>query len=229
MNSMMEQCWEAAGRHPRIRLGVATLASIFGGNRRRGGGGWTLLAREALLNRVVFDVEGTGHAVEISAGARLERCRIRMRGANHRLVIGEDCRIRDSAFCLEDEGGYLGIGRDTTTEGMNVAVTESGSRITIGKDCMIAFDVDIRCGDSHAILDRATGRRLNAAKDIVIGDHVWIGARAAILKGAVIGNESVIGIQSVVTGDIPDCVVAAGVPARVIRENIAWTRQRGLQ
>ncbi|QNK42458.1 transferase [Caproicibacter fermentans] len=59
-------------------------------------------------------------------------------------------------------------------------------------------------------------------KPIRIGSHVLIGTHATILKGAVIGDHSVIAANAVVTGEIPAHCLAAGIPARVIRENINW-------
>ncbi|MCI6588707.1 MAG: sugar O-acetyltransferase, partial [Clostridiales bacterium] len=53
---------------------------------------------------------------------------------------------------------------------------------------------------------------------VVIKDHVWIGANVTIMPGVTIGENSVIGAGSVVTRDIPDNVVACGVPCRVMRE-----------
>jgi acetyltransferase-like isoleucine patch superfamily enzyme len=54
-------------------------------------------------------------------------------------------------------------------------------------------------------------------KDIILSDDVWIGANAAILPGVHVGRHSVIGAGVVVTKDIPDFVVAVGVPAKIIR------------
>ena len=53
---------------------------------------------------------------------------------------------------------------------------------------------------------------------VTIGDHVWIGSNVTIMPGVTIGENSVIGAGSVVTRDIPDNVVASGVPCRVMRE-----------
>ena len=53
---------------------------------------------------------------------------------------------------------------------------------------------------------------------VVLGENVFVGDAVRILKGASIGAHSVIGAGSVVTGQIPECVIAAGNPARVIRE-----------
>jgi maltose O-acetyltransferase len=55
------------------------------------------------------------------------------------------------------------------------------------------------------------------SKPIVLEDNVWLGGRVIVLAGVTIGEDSVIGAGSVVTSDIPPKVIAAGVPARVIR------------
>ncbi|MBD0304315.1 MAG: hypothetical protein ICV85_19810 [Tolypothrix sp. T3-bin4] len=91
---------------------------------------------------------------------------------------------------------------------------------------MLAYDIDIRCGDSHSIIDLSTGKRVNYAKDIKINDHVWIAAHIQILKGVTVGSNSVIATGAVVTKDIPSNSIAAGVPAKVVKTNINWERQR---
>lgn len=90
--------------------------------------------------------------------------------------------------------------------------------ITIGEGVIIAENVTIRDSDSHTI----EGARQNADPAIHIGDHVWIGLNATILKGVRIGAGAVIAAGAVVTRDIPANALAGGVPARVIRENVVW-------
>lgn len=59
-------------------------------------------------------------------------------------------------------------------------------------------------------------------KPITIGNHVWIGMNVTILKGVTIGDGAVIAAGSVVTRDIPANTLGAGVPCKVIKENIEW-------
>ena len=61
-----------------------------------------------------------------------------------------------------------------------------------------------------------------ASCDIKIGNHVWIGANVTILKGVSIGDGSIVAAGSVVTKSIPEACLAAGVPAKVIKENVQW-------
>jgi acetyltransferase-like isoleucine patch superfamily enzyme len=96
--------------------------------------------------------------------------------------------------------------------------------ISIGEDCMFSSDIMLRTTDSHGIYDRDSGAHLNVDEDIEIGDHVWIGEGVRILKGSRIGSGTVIGMRSVVSGDVPSNVIAAGAPLRIVRKNITWER-----
>jgi acetyltransferase-like isoleucine patch superfamily enzyme len=111
------------------------------------------------------------------------------------------------------------IAADTGCSGLTVCAAVS---VIIGRECLIGADVLIADNDFHAI--NPVNRRYNrteseiVAKPVVIGDNVFIGARSMILKGVRIGDNSVIGAGSVVSSDIPSGVIAAGVPARVLRK-----------
>ncbi len=88
--------------------------------------------------------------------------------------------------------------------------------IIIGEYCAISHDFTIMDSDAHSI---------NGHKDIKpvhIGNHVWIGTRVTILKGVTIGNGAIIAAGSVVVNDIPEKCLAAGIPAKVIKENVTW-------
>jgi acetyltransferase-like isoleucine patch superfamily enzyme len=93
--------------------------------------------------------------------------------------------------------------------------------IRIGKHCLLAGDVRIADYDGHPI--DAQRRRAGepapaeAIRPVVIGDDVWIGNEARILKGVTIGDRSIVGTGAVVTRDVPPDVVVAGNPARVVR------------
>jgi acetyltransferase-like isoleucine patch superfamily enzyme len=85
--------------------------------------------------------------------------------------------------------------------------------VSIGRDCMIGRDVIIMDSDQHPLPGESF-----ASAPVRIEDRVWIGARAIVLKGVTIGHDSVIGAGAIVTRDVPPCTVAAGQPARVIRQ-----------
>jgi len=91
---------------------------------------------------------------------------------------------------------------------------------------MLAYDIEIRTGDSHSIIDLNTHNRINYAQNVKIGNHVWLCADVKILKGVTIGKNSIIGTGSIVTKSIPDNCIAAGIPAKVIHNNVTWKRPR---
>lgn len=98
-----------------------------------------------------------------------------------------------------------------------------GSRITIGDDCAIAYDVKIIDSDFHVLMyDGVETSRLGT--EIRIGNHVWIGAGATILKNVRIGDGAVIAAGAVVTKDVPPNTLVAGCPAVVVKENVEWKK-----
>ncbi|MFZ3415597.1 acyltransferase [Arthrobacter sp. 3Tela_A] len=128
--------------------------------------------------------------------------------------------------------GFVRVGQDSTVKiGNNVTTTNScvisaveGTTVSIGEDVMLASDNEIRADDGHAIFDIDTETRVNNSKDIHIGNHVWVAKRAVVLGGAQIGDGSVIGFGAIVTGRVPNNCVAAGIPARIVRRDVAWER-----
>jgi maltose O-acetyltransferase len=90
--------------------------------------------------------------------------------------------------------------------------------IRIGNLCRIGDFVAIMDADFHEINPATRNRSVGTIKPVSIGNNVWIGSRVMVLKGASIGDNSVIAAMSVVTSPIPPNCVAAGIPARVIRK-----------
>ncbi len=91
------------------------------------------------------------------------------------------------------------------------------AKIEIGDDCMFGPNVSIYTA-GHPIHPVTRKSGYEYGKGVTIGNNVWIGGSVTIVPGVHIGNNVVIGAGSVVTTDIPDMVVAAGNPCRVIRQ-----------
>lgn len=150
-----------------------------------------------------------GH-IQLEGGARVE--------------IGE--RINASQlFVYAVRGATLKIGTDVGCNGLVRLLMHEAGNLSIGNGCLLASEIDITISDMHSIIDLSTNQRINQAKDIIIEHRVWIGQRTMILKGANIGEGSIIGAQSTITGRIPAYCAVAGNPARVIRENVTWNHE----
>jgi acetyltransferase-like isoleucine patch superfamily enzyme len=142
-----------------------------------------------------------------------------------RLKIDEQSQIEGTIIC-DRENTSMAIGKRVFMNG-TLIVSEA---IEIGNDVMISWGVTIVDHNSHAI---AFSQR---AEDVVnwragkkdwthvkiapvkIGDRVWIGFNAIILKGVTIGEGAIVGAGAVVTKDVPAWTIVAGNPARIIRE-----------
>ncbi len=98
-----------------------------------------------------------------------------------------------------------------------LAVADS---VRIGRYCLLAGGVSIADYDGHPtdpILRRTEPSPPEAIRPVVVGDDVWIGADAKILKGVTIGDRSIVGAGAVVTKSVPPDVIVAGNPARVVK------------
>jgi acetyltransferase-like isoleucine patch superfamily enzyme len=143
------------------------------------------------------------------------------------VVLGEGVQFgwKDSplfytGYChveVSYEAARVEVG-DRTEFNNNLMIKSEGPGIRIGSDCLFGAHIEIFDSDFHELHpDRRKNGTPNMAR-VEIGDNVFVGMGTRILKGSTIGSDSVIGAGSVVTGKIPPGVIAAGNPARVIRE-----------
>ncbi|MFL5867786.1 MAG: acyltransferase [Thermoleophilaceae bacterium] len=123
--------------------------------------------------------------------------------------LGHGCKLR----CHE---GVISIGAKSV---LGQECTISAYRhVSIGRECVIADRVMLIDFD-HGVVEVERPIRLQGIykRDVRVGNNVWIGYGACILRGVTVGDNAVIGTNAVVTRDVPENAVVAGVPARVIR------------
>ena len=114
------------------------------------------------------------------------------------------------------EPSILRIGRCTAVNEFN-NIRAAGGEIVIVNDCLVSQYVSI-IASNHSFARNIPIREQpwdTARNRVYIGDDVWVGAHAVILPGVTIGTGSVIAAGAVVTSDIPEYAIAAGIPAQV--------------
>jgi acetyltransferase-like isoleucine patch superfamily enzyme len=112
---------------------------------------------------------------------------------------------------------YIEIG-DNTIINNNFTIISDGKKIIIKKNCLIGTNVEIVDSNFHGISPKNRFGGNDVEKDdVTIEENVFIGNNVSILKGVTIGSNSVIGNGTIVTKDIPENVIAAGCPAKIIK------------
>jgi maltose O-acetyltransferase len=107
---------------------------------------------------------------------------------------------------------------DRTEFNNNLMIKSEGAGIRIGKDGLFGANIEIFDSNFHDVHPERRKAGTQSMAPVEIGDNVFVGMSVKILKGVTIGSDSVIGAGSVVSSSIPAGVIAAGNPARVIRE-----------
>lgn len=162
--------------------------------------------------------------IRIGTGSKIRWSGISLK-ANNRVTIGDACMVA-ARISFDGLSGVVSIG-DRSYIGASHLVCHSS--ICIGEDSIISWGVTVVDHDSHSIRWEERSRDVTdwhlGSKDwthvpvapVKIGNRVWIGFNAIVLKGVTIGDGAVIGAGSVVTHDVPPGAIVAGNPARVIR------------
>ena len=181
--------------------------------------------KDAFLRNTKIRIHGQNNKLQIASENRLSNCKIYISGNFCTVEIEKHCILSNLEIWIEDNLGEIRIGSLTTIEGGHIAATEGGT-ITIGQDCMFSHAIVIRNGDSHTIYSQLTNQRINSARDVHIGDHVWLGEGVKILKGTEIAAGTIIAAGAIVSGIAENNSIYAGIPAKKIKNNIHWIRER---
>lgn len=137
------------------------------------------------------------------------------------LYLGDNAKLKfDGRFAMHGhssimvhDGAVLEIGNNTYLNGGSI---ECSHYISIGNDCAIADGVRIMDNSCHTAPSSAGGGITK------IGNKVWIATGAMILPGTTIGDGAIVAAGAVVTKDVPERCMVAGVPAKKVKENVDW-------
>lgn len=205
------------------------LAKFYVVNKRiKGSNNIIDIENSSILTNCKVEVSGNNNIIVINCNCSLNNLSIKISGNNNTIELSDDvCFYRGGVIWIEDNFCVLKIGNRTTFENAHLAVTEDKSRLIIGEDCMFAYDIDVRTGDSHTVLCSSSLERLNFAKDISIGNHVWVSSHVTILKGVELAENTIVATGSIVTKSFTEGnVLLGGNPAIELKKNVSWDRSR---
>lgn len=179
--------------------------------------------------KIIKDIIGKENIIKVGVNCRATNLKIRVRGTGNIIEIGNNVFFGPgNSIWAEGNDNKITIGDNCTfTQNNHLNAQENRTSIVISKDCMISNNVIVRTSDSHPIYDKNTKERLNSPQNVEIGEHVWIAPNVKIMKGARIPSGCIIGSDSTINKgfDIPDSLIA-GRPAKIIRSDIEWTREK---
>jgi len=147
------------------------------------------------------------------------------------LFLGRGLELQAARGARIEFGRFVWIG-DGTKIRCHEGRVEIGAKTVMGQECTISAYQRVRIGEQCVIADRAmfidfdhgvveVERPIRSQgiykRDVEVGSNVWIGYGACVLRGVRVGDNSIVGTNSVVTRDVPANAVVAGIPARIIR------------
>lgn len=173
--------------------------------------------------KVIFN--GKNNTLKLSNSTYISKGTISFTGNNAKVELGKNSKNKPHILNIRiGEDSFIKFGDAVTIEKNASFFASEGVQILVGDDCMIASNVQFRADDSHPIFSVSTGNRINKSRNIEIGNHCWLGFGCTILKGTKLLDGSVVGMNSIVTSSFPNNVLITGIPARIVKRDIAWER-----
>lgn len=174
---------------------------------------------QKLKNKI--KITGKNNKILVQHPIKISNTRIVIKGDNNTLHVKDGAKINGSFLEIVGDDCSIVIGKNSIIgDGCYLSAKEKNITLTIGDECMLSRNAKLMTSDGHPIYQE--NKIINSAKNITIGDKVWIADDVTILKGVEIGSNSVVGIGSVLTKSISASSIAVGNPAKVVKEGINW-------
>lgn len=188
------------------------------------------LRRKIRANYIFTQTCPKGAKYYIVKNGKKKRCHfvkfgltIQVYGDNNEIIIDESASFAKSELVIRGSRSVFSVGKNSSVNNAKFRLYGCDKKMSIGEDCMFSYDVEIWSGDGHAIFCGDAEIPYNIEKDLMIGNHVWIGAFSRIIKGACIPDNSIVGMASVVNKHFSEKnVIISGIPASIVKTNIRW-------
>lgn len=181
------------------------------------------LGTQPVMSNSIIQFNGSNNILFCEKGVRLSNCSISFFGNDSVVFLSESWAEYKLNVSVWHKSVFFSGRHNYFNNTLNAILSER-KHIFIGNECLFSLGVFMRLADPHLIYDVSSKQRINPSQSIFIGDHVWVGQEAKILKGTHIHSGSIVGAGSVVAGKIIDSNTSwGGNPAQELRKNIFWT------
>lgn len=140
--------------------------------------------------------------------------------------------VADNASLIIRGGATIGRGTQIIVDGELIlgcnfycnadCIINAGKKVEFGNDALLGWNVTVIDGDGHAMLH--SEQEMPRYEEIFIGNHVWLAANSSVLKGSLIGNDTVVAYGGIVSKRIEQPNVIIGGQNKVLRTNSNWRK-----
>lgn len=176
----------------------------------------------------ICDIRGNNNIIRIDESLRGGNIKISIHGNNNKIHIKPSSELHDVDIhignFIEINNSEIFIDEKVCIVNIQILIEQHNCKLHIGKRCLMSRDILFRLGEMpHLVFDSKTKEYVDTPAELKIGDHVWIGAGATLLKKTHIGNNCIVGTHAVITKEFDeDNVLLAGNPASIKRRNVYW-------
>jgi carbonic anhydrase/acetyltransferase-like protein (isoleucine patch superfamily) len=150
--------------------------------------------------------------------------RLRFEGNRNIVFFGPRSRLAGMDIVITGDDNLVYFGALSSSGTFHVPLRGDGQSILIGDHCMFSHGTVFGQMDPVALYSTVNGAPLDTDRNILVGDHVWIGRDVTLKAGTVVEPDTVIGQSARLDGVYPGAVILAGAPARVLKTDVTWGR-----
>lgn len=186
----------------------------------------------SVCNYIMYNIDNKtiirgGNKVLCARNVRIRKSFFMISGRDNKIIFQDNVNVNGLRILIVGNNNLIQFGESTVVNASKIQPTTinviGGKKIIIGKGCLFSNNIEIHTSDYHKIFNQIKGNLLNPDKDIIIGNNVWIGLGATILKGTHIADNTIVGAKSLCSGKYNiENTVLAGNPAKVIKDNVIW-------
>lgn len=179
---------------------------------------------------VNYNIYGNNNSIDIEPSQYGGDVNIYIRGNNNKIYIKKSLSLKNVNISIgnhfEISNSEIFIDEKVSIVSIEILVEQHHCKLHIGKRCLMSKDILFRLGEiPHLVFDLETKEYVDTPHNLIVGNHVWIGAGATLLKKTKIGDDCIVGAKAVVTKEFNENnVLLAGNPAQIKRRNVYWVK-----